>query len=206
MLRRFREILARARADGFAYVFKRALRVAYERINPPWHVLYWTPTANRSGIGTPVEARLRIVQSLSQLDEQERAALGQSVGSSAEPLFADRLTRGCVLSILFHQDRVAGTLFAVLGRQRPFQHVPLTNTDAMVLDARIDPAFRGRGLYAVLLDRTARELAAMSIERLYIDTPADNERSLKTFRRLGYHFLYRYRKVRGSYRISSVPL
>jgi RimJ/RimL family protein N-acetyltransferase len=83
----------------------------------------------------------------------------------------------------------------------------LTDGDSMVVDARIVPAFRGRGLYAVLLAHAADALRARKQERLYIDTLETNTASLRAYDKVGFRFLTRYRMSwRRQYRFAEAPL
>ncbi len=183
----------------------RLFEIARDRIVPPWHMLYWMPVAEAPDPPTNGPVMLRIVRTLGELNRSERQALERSVGASAIPIFERRLLQGNELYILFSGESVAGTMFLVFGRECPFQHTVLTDRDAMVLDARIDPKFRGRRLYAVFLSRSLASLKQNGAERLFIDCAERNKRSIRSFSRVGFQFLLRYRVRGGQYRFDTKP-
>jgi hypothetical protein len=212
------ELTARVRNDGFRFVFSRLLQVARDRVVPPWVLLYWIPVAeapefSRHGTaGSQNEGfrgvlsrllekvELRVVTRLDELSPNELRALEQSVGASAIPVFEQRLLQGMTLHLLLAGERVAGTIFFVFGRSQRFQHVVLTERDAMGLDGRIDPGFRGRGLYPVFLLLSIARLKESGVDRLFVDTTEDNDHAIRSFSSVGFRFLIRYRLKRGRYR------
>jgi len=143
---------------------------------------------------------LRVIKDLHELKPHEYQALQDNVGASAMPLYGQRLSQGAELHVLFAGQHVAGTLFFVFGGSHRFQHMVLTDRDAMALDGRIDPRFRGRGLYPVFLSLSISALHQKGIERLFIETSEHNEEAKRSFVCLGFHFLLKYKMSRGQYR------
>jgi len=217
-------LVIRLRHAGLRDAALAVFRQIRDRIYPPWYKLYWIAIPELSEIpncsnipagGTALNkyvARfidtvdLRIVSNLDELTEPELQALGQSVGASALRIFGQRLSRGVELHILFADGRVVGTVFYVLGRDHPFQHVVLTERDAMGLDGRIDFAYRGRGLYPVLLFLSMVHLSRRGIERLFADCTESNQEAARSFECVGFRFLMRYRLKSGGYVYDHKPL
>ncbi len=204
---RVAQLRQRIGSEDLGPVMRRAVAHLRDRVAPPPHLIYWTPTdAPGSGAMTTSGESLEVARDSESLAlvRGRLVAAGMADDDAAE--FDQRLAAGARFHALLVEGRFAGSLYTVPGSVTPFQHVVLTPLDAMVLDARIDPAFRGRGLYSILLSETLRALNAIGIQRLYIDTPASNERSLATFRRLGFRFLVRYRRRGSGYRFDRKPL
>jgi hypothetical protein len=144
--------------------------------------------------------KLRVVRNLGDLDSHQMAALTECVGTSALPVFRERLSKGVELHMLLSENRVVGTVFFVLGKSHSFQHIPLTERDAMGLDGRIDPAFRGRGLYPILLLVSLLDFKNRGIERVYTDCAEWNKETIRSFECVGFRYLLKYRLRRGFYR------
>ena len=215
---RISEISHRVQREGFRWCVKRLTEALRDRVLPPWSILYWLPIADkrepqvsttgpamteslRSLLSRLIQmVELRVVKDLHELKPHEYQALRDSVGASAIPLYEQRLSQGAELHVLFAGQHVAGTLFFVFGGSHRFQHMVLTDRDAMALDGRIDPRFRGRGLYPVFLSLSISALHQKGIERLFIETSEHNEEAKRSFVCLGFHFLLKYKMSRGQYR------
>jgi len=98
--------------------------------------------------------KLQTVKSLDDLAPHELQSLTECVGVSALPIFRQRLLQGVELHILFVEGRVVGTVFFVLGKTMRFSTWFC-----------IDQAFRGRGLYPVVTERTQKPYCSWEIER-----------------------------------------
>lgn len=208
MLHHLKEARARAKTQGWgavAILIGLALR---ERITNPWHVMYWIPTAQVNPVPLPEDASFVVLADPTrELDAARRRNLMDALGPRSDKQAEERLASGALLHVLFVGHMVAGTLFTVSGAARRFQHMVLTDGDSMVLDARIVPAFRGRGLYPVLLAHAAQALRAHGQDRLYIDTLETNTASLRSYAKVGFRFLTRYRMSwRRHYRFAESPL
>jgi GNAT superfamily N-acetyltransferase len=186
-------------------LIRQALR---ERMTNPWHLMYWIPTREVKAVPLPVGASFMVITNPArELNPAQHKALMDALGPRSDKQAEERLTNGALLHVLFVDAQVAGTLFTVSGAARRFQHMVLTDSDSMVLDARIVPAFRGRGLYAVLLAHAAQALPAYGQDRLYIDTLETNIASLRAYEKVGFRFLTRYRMSwRRHYRFAESPL
>ncbi|MGH7467405.1 MAG: GNAT family N-acetyltransferase [Longimicrobiales bacterium] len=207
MRQRLEEIRERVREHGIRPVAVLVWRVLRDRIRPPWNLLYWIPVAEGKSVSMPPGAEFVMISDRSKdLTPLQQEALNRSF--AADLMLADqRLARGAALHILFVDGRLAGTLFTVTGKTQRFQHILLTERDAMVLDARIVPAFRGKGLYPVLLARSVEALRAAQLERLYIETAETNTASLRSYDKVGFRYLGRHRPLgRERYRYSDRPL
>lgn len=203
---RLRTVVDRARDEGVGVVARQAWTVLRDTLAPPWHVVYWartdgTPDSMREGLSLE-----RVTENLDGLGARVRQTLDRDLSSRAMRLYLSRLERGASLFVLTLADDVAGVMFTVPGSRQPFQHVLLTRHDAMVLDARVWPAHRGKGLYRLFLSGVLQRLKADGIERLYIDTPETNVRSIRTFDQLGFEFLVKYRSRSRTYRYDASPL
>ena len=161
MIRHLQEARARAKEHGWGPVMiliKQALR---ERITNPWHLMYWIPTTEVNLIPLPPNASFVVITDLArELNPAQRKVLIEALGPGSDKQAEERLASGALLHVLRVGATVAGTLFTVSGAARRFQHMVLTDGDSMVLDARIVPAWRGRGLYPVLLAHSAHALRA----------------------------------------------
>jgi ribosomal protein S18 acetylase RimI-like enzyme len=208
MIRHLQEARERAKEHGWGPVMiliKQALR---ERMTNPWHLMYWIPTAEVNLAPLPVNASFMVITDPArELNPAQRKALSEALGPGSDKQAEERLASGALLHVLFVDGMVAGTLFTVSGAARRFQHMVLTDGDSMVIDARIVPAFRGRGLYPVLLAHAADALRADGQDRLYIDTLETNTASLRAYDKVGFRFLTRYRMSwRRHYRFAEAPL
>jgi hypothetical protein len=143
---------------------------------------------------------LQVVCNLEELDPHQEQLLLDFVGASALSVFKHRLSRGIKLHILFAEGQLVGTVFFVLGKQQPFQHVILTDRDAMGLDGRIVPAFRGRGMYPLILLLSIMHLRKQGVERLFADCAEWNRETTRSLECLGFRYLLKYKLVRGAYR------
>ena len=206
VLQRVSELTARVQNEGFLIVLSLMFKIVKERVIPSWQVLYWMPVVEAPGPPNHAALVLRVVRGLVELNANEYRALEHSVGASAVPIYQRRLSQGNELHILFAGERVVGTIFFVFGRYHPFQHAILTERDVMALDARIDPEFRGRGLYAVFLLLSIANLKQKGVDRLFISCSERNERSIHSFSRVGFRFLLRYRQRRYQYRFDRKPV
>lgn len=200
------ELVARIRNERLSSLFVRIFDEVRGLLITPWHVLYWIPLTAADRPLTRLGSELCVVKSVGDLCPAKQKALERSIGVSAMPIVEERLSQGVELHILFCEERVAGTLFIVFGRTHRFQHLVLTDHDAMVLDARIDPEFRGQGLYAIFLSQSIAWLRRQGIDRLFIDSSEHNDRSVRSFSKVGFRFLLRYRLKRGQYRFDQKPL
>lgn len=179
------------------------MREVCDRINPPWQCVFWISMAGFDAPPSDDQVSLRVVSDV--VDGEERAMLEHSLGAPAMAVFLSRLRNGCQLCVLVKDQAVAGTLFFVFGRSHRFQHLILTEQDAVILDARIDPKFRGQGLYAVFLNRSLNTLKNKGIERVFVATSEHNEPSLLALRRVGFRYLMRYKTCKGIYKYDVHP-
>jgi ribosomal protein S18 acetylase RimI-like enzyme len=204
--------------EGLLWFVSRSGKVLRESLCPPWVYLYWLPVAeavdlrasNTEQAGSDKfqgllsrllkGVELRAVTSLSDLKPQEYQALKESVGGSDIPVYERRLSQGVELHVLFIDQKVAGTISFVFGKTHRFQHAVLTDRDAMALDGRVDPKYRGRGLYPIFLSLSIEKLKQKGIERLFIDTNENNEEANRSFASVGFRFLLKFKTARGRYR------
>lgn len=218
------EIYARVREEGIAWFASRMVRKLKDWASPPWICLYWLPLSEATDLRNPAtkdggdeklralltrllkSVELKAVTALSDLKPQEYQALKDSVGASDIPVYERRLSQGIELHILFVDKKVAGTLSFVFGKTHRFQHVVLTDRDAMALDGRVDPKYRGRGLYPIFLSLAIERLREKGIERLFIDTNENNEEASRSFTSVGFRFLLRFRIEGGRYRFDREPV
>ena len=175
-----------------------------DRVCPPWHCLFWLPLSSLDGAPLDATLSLRVISEAAGL--AEITMLEKCLGPSAVSVFQARLRRGCHLCVLFKEQTIAGTLFFVFGRAHRFQHLALTEKDAVILDARINPEFRGQGLYPIFLRLSLATLQGRSVERVYVATSEQNEPSLRALRRAGFRYLMRYKIWMGFYRYDVDPL
>jgi len=212
------ETYDRIREEGLVWFVSRSGKMLRESLSRPWVYLYWLPVAEAIDLRTVNTKQagnakfqgllsrllkgveLRVVTSLSELKPQEYQALKDSVGGSDVPLYEERLSQGVELHVLFIDQKVAGTLSFVFGETHRFQHVVLTDRDAMALDGRVDPKYRGRGLYPIFLSLSIERLKQRGIERLFIDTNENNEEANRSFASVGFRFLLKFKLERGMYR------
>ena len=189
----------RLREQGPWSVLVRAFVVGRDAILPPAHLIYWLPLAGYPDSEVDTRVTLRVVtrENLKALNAEELAAVEANVGESSLPVIRERLDHGCELHILLYEGRVVGTRFFILGREHSFQHVVLTDRDAMDIDGRIRPEFRGRGLNPVFFYLNIRHLRKQGLERLYVACREDNQASVRSFARVGFRFLGKYRNWRG---------
>ena len=208
MIRHLQEARARAKEQGWGPVMILIRQALRERMTNPWHLMYWIPTTEVNTVPLPPNASFMVLKDPArELNPAQRKALIEALGPGSDKQAEERLASGALLHVLFVDELVAGTLFTVSGAARRFQHMVLTDGDSMVLDARIVPAFRGRGLYAVLLAHAAHALQAYGQDRLYIDTLETNTASLRAYAKVGFRFLTRYRMSwRRHYRFAEAPL
>lgn len=218
IIERLSEAYNRVLQEGFHWFIVRSGRALREWLWPPWVCLYWYPVSESSDVRSQRISRaggdkfhglltrllngveLRVVNNLDELKPEEYCALKDSIGGSDIPVYHERLSQGLELHILFIDRKVAGTLSFVFGRTHRFQHVVLTDRDAMALDGRVDPKYRGRGLYPIFLSLALEKLKEKGIERLYIDTNETNEEANRSFVSVGFEFLLKFRATRGRYR------
>ena len=208
MIHHLHEARARAKEQGWGPVMVLIRQALRERMTNPWHLMYWIPTTEVNLVALPVNASFMVMSNPArELTPAQRKALIEALGPRSDKQAEERLASGALLHVLFVDEMVAGTLFTVSGAARRFQHMVLTDGDSMVLDARIVPAFRGRGLYPVLLAHAAHALQAYGQDRLYIDTLETNTASLRAYAKVGFRFLTRYRMSwRRHYRFAEAPL
>ena len=218
LIEKIAEIYDRFKEEGLVWFVSRSGKVLRESISPPWVCLYWFPVAeavdlknsNTKQAGSDKfqgllsrllkDVELRVVTSLSTLKSQEYQALKDSVGGSDIPVYERRLSQGVELHVLFIDQKVAGTLSFVFGKIHRFQHVVLTDRDAMALDGRVDPKYRGRGLYRIFLSLSIENLKQRGIERLFIDANENNEAANRSYTSIGFRFLLKFKTERGRYR------
>lgn len=212
------EIYDRVKEEGLAWFVSRSGKVLRESLSPPWVCLYWLPVAeavdlkdsNAKHAGSDKfqglmsrlleSIELRVITSLNDLKPQEYQALKGSVGGSDIPVYERRLSQGVELHVLFIDQKVAGTLSFVFGKTHSFQHVVLTDRDAMALDGRVDPKYRGQGLYRIFLSLSIENLKQRGIERLFIDANENNEAANRSYSSVGFRFLLKFKTERGRYR------
>jgi len=208
------EVYNRIKGEGVVWSFKKISKILRDTIFPPWNHLYWLPLkeAMSSVRGSQAEElqygagrfngallELRVITNLSQLSDEEYQALTESVGHSDIPVYEQRFAKGVELHVLFIDKKVAGTISFVFGETHLFQHVVLTKHDAMALDGRIDPKYRGQGLYPTLLSLSIKSLIQRGVERLFIDTDENNEAANRSYSSVGFQFLLRYKLKSGGY-------
>ena len=208
MIRHLNEARARAKEQGWGPVMVLIRQALRERMTNPWPLMYWIPTTEVSLAPLPLNASFMVITDpVRELNPAQRKVLLEALGPGSDKQAEERLASGALLHVLLIDEMVAGTLFTVSGAARRFQHMVLTDGDSMVLDARIVPAFRGRGLYPVLLAHAADALRAHGQERLYIDTLETNTASLRAYDKVGFRFLTRYRMSwRRHYYFAEAPL
>lgn len=208
MIHHLREARARAKEQGWGPVMILIRQALRERVSNPWHLIYWIPTSRVNPVPLPANASFRVMSDPArELSTDQHKALLEALGPRSDKQAEERLASGALLHVLCVDDKVAGTLFTVSGAARRFQHMVLTDGDSMVIDARIVPAFRGRGLYSVLLAHAAQALHAYGQDRLYIDTLETNTASLRAYKKVGFRYLTRYRMSwRRHYRFAEAPL
>ena len=180
------------------------MREAVDRIHPPWQCLFWMPLSSFGEVSAVEGMSLRVISDCGE--EADLSTLERILGSSVVSVFRNRIGQGCQLHILYKQQVVAGTLFFVFGLTQRFQHIVLTEQDAVILDARIDPAFRGQGLYPIFLQLSLDSLKGKNIERVFVVTSEHNEPSLRALRRIGFRYLMRYKTWMGLYKFDAKPL
>lgn len=191
------------RQEGLGYTSRKVIREVFDRVNPPWQCVFWMPMSEY--VNSPADDRvsLRVICKFDGGVEQEM--LEKSFEVSAMSVLASRLRNGCQLCVLLKGQVVAGTLFFVFGRNHRFQHLILTEQDAVILDARIAPRFRGQGLYSVFLHLSLSTMNGKGIERVFVQTSEHNEPSLHALRRVGFRYLMRYKTYLGMYRYDVSP-
>lgn len=218
LIEKIAEIHGRFKDEGLVWFVSRSGKMLKESLCPPWTCLYWLPVGEAvdlrsssakqddsdKSLGSlsrlPEGLKLRVVRSLSELKPQEYQALKESVGGSDIPVYERRLSQGIELHVLFIDQKVAGTLSFVFGETHRFQHVVLTDHDVMALDGRVDPKYRGRGLYPIFLSLSIEKLKQRGIERLFIDTNENNEAANRSYASLGFRFLLKFKTESGRYR------
>jgi len=179
------------------------MREVMDRINPPWQCVFWMPM---SEFEAPLPDDGTSFRAISEfIADGEQAMLADRLGASTLSVFLARVRNGCQLCLLLKEQAIAGTLFFVYGRSHRFQHLVLTEQDAVILDARIDPEFRGQGLYPVLLNFSLGTLKRKEVERVFVATSENNEPSLRALRRVGFRYLMRYKTCAGIYKYDVRP-
>jgi ribosomal protein S18 acetylase RimI-like enzyme len=201
LLRRIRDSLER---EGARSTASKVLRGLVDRVVPPRQCLFWMPLSGHKCTPSEGSVSLRVV--FEPAAEVDLAMLEKSLGPSTVSVFRTRLAQRCQLCVLAQGDTLAGTLFFVFGRDRPFQHLALTERDAVILDAWISPQLRGRGLYSIFLDLALSTLKGKGIERVFVATSERNQPSLRALRRVGFRYLLRYRTGMGIYTYDEHPL
>ena len=200
-LRRVKESLGQ---EGIRPTARKVVREVFDRVYPPWQCLFWMPLSSHASAPPADGISLRVISEFS--GDTEFAVSEERLGGSVMSVYQMRLQRGCQLCVLFTGRTVAGTLFFVLGRAHRFQHVVLTDEDAVILDARINPEFRGQGLYPIFLNLSLATLSSKAVERVFVATSEHNEPSLRALRRVGFRYLMRYRTWMGRYTYDVDPL
>jgi hypothetical protein len=175
-----------------------------DRIHPPWQCLFWIPLSSFGGFPVVQGITLRVIFNCA--GGSDLLALERILGAATVSVFRRRLEKGCQLNILYKEQDVAGTLFFVFGRTQTFQHVVLTDKDAVILDARIDPLFRGQGLYSIFLRLSLDSLKGKSIERVFVATSEHNEPSVRALHQVGFRCITRYKSWMGIYKYDAKPL
>lgn len=188
-----------ARRYGWRRAAERSLAVLRERLLPPWERLYWIPAAEVAPIPAPPDARLRVARRPEELGHPQWCELSAQVGPRACELYRERVSRGCELHLLELDGRIAGSQFFIPGTLQPFQHVVLTERDALLMDVRIHREFRGRGLAPLFYSLSVQDLARRGCERVFGAASVHNTPSLRTFERVGFRHLVDYRFRRGRY-------
>jgi hypothetical protein len=208
MLRHWREARARAKEQGWGPVMSLIKRALRTRITNPWFLMYWIPTSEIRLVPLPANASFVVLTDPKrELTVTQQKALTEALGPGSITQAEARLARGARLNVLFVDDMVAGTVFTVSGAAQRFQHMVLTDADSMGFDGRMIPAFRGRGLFPVLLTQMIHALHAQRQERFYADVLATNTATIHTFEKIGLRYLTRYRlSRRGRYRFVEKPL
>lgn len=217
LIQKATESYDRIMQEGFLWLLWKSWKMLRDFVCPPWNCLYWIPvsesicTITSANIYTPSSDKaqsleVRVFASLSELRPQEYQALIESVGASDIPVYETRLAEGVELHVLFIGEKVAGTLSFVFGKTRNFQHVVLTDRDAMALDGRIDRKHRGRGLYRTFLILSIAKLKSKGIERLFIDTNENNLPANRAYKGTGFRSLVRYKTRWGRYRFDIKPI
>jgi ribosomal protein S18 acetylase RimI-like enzyme len=199
----FRRVRESLKQGGLGWTARKVMREVIDRFYPPWQCLFWMPLSDLDRAPSDGRVSLRVISELAE--DVKLAMLKRGLGASAVSVFQARVKRGCQLCVLFRGETIAGTLFLVLGRAHSFQHHVLTEHDAVILDARIDPEFRGQGLYPILLKLSLGTLKGKEIERVFVATSEHNEPSLRALRRVGFRYLMRYRTWMGIYKYDVCP-
>jgi ribosomal protein S18 acetylase RimI-like enzyme len=200
-VRRFKECIGQ---EGVGATASKVIKEIVDRIHPPWQCLFWMPLSGFEGVPAVDGVSLRVISDRG--GDADLSVLERILGSSTVSVFRTRLAQGCQLHILYKEQAVAGTLFFVFGRTQGYQHVVLTERDAAILDARVDPAFRGQGLYPIFLRLSLDSLRGKDIERVFVATSEHNEPSLRALRRVGFRYLMRYKTWMGLYKCDPKPL
>lgn len=200
VLKRLREELAQR---GLGETRRKVWHALADHLRSPWYCLLWISL--KEFVPQAFEAnRLQVVVRLE--DEPVVAQLKQRFDEATLNVFKRRLANGCHLHVLFRDGAIAGTLFVVFGKNRPFQHVTLTDRDAAILDSHIQPEFRGQGLYAVLLNASLRAAKDVGVERMFVATTESNLPSLRALHRVGFRHLLKYRISGREYWYDTEPL
>jgi ribosomal protein S18 acetylase RimI-like enzyme len=200
-LRRFRESLER---EGVRATARKVLREFMDRVFPPRQCLFWIPLESHDCRPSDGSVSLRVVSE--HAGNVDLLMLERDLDPSTLSVFRTRLARGCQLCVLSRGDALVGTLFFVFGRAHPFQHVVITERDAVILDAWISPPMRGQRLYPIFLDLALATLKEKGIERVFVATSERNQPSLRALRRVGFRYLLRYRTRMGIYTYDVDPL
>ena len=190
----------RLRNEGLWSVGKRALTLLQEAIFPTTYLIYWLPISEVPDPGDHDHLELRVVSDISSVDPQDLKAIEENVGHASLPVIQHRIAHVAELHVLLYDGNVIGTRFFIMGVRHAFQHVILTEFDSMDIDGRINPEFRGRGLNPLFFRMNIAHLRRQGILRLYVACSDNNEASIRSFVRVGFRFLARY-KVRCGYHI-----
>lgn len=208
MIRHLREARARAKAQGWGPVLILIGQALRNRIANPWHVIYWMPTTEVSPPPLPPNGSFMVITDPArELNPARHKALMEALGADSSKQAEQRLASGARLHVLFVDDRVAGYFFSVSGAVRRFQHVVLTDVDSVGIDGRVQPEFRGQGLFPILMAHGIHALRGSGQERFYADALETNTASRRTLEKIGCRSLTRYRMSwRRHYRYSDAPL
>jgi len=196
----------RIRRDGLRAAFAKAAQVLRDRIAPPAETFYWLPVSEAAQIDLPPHGCLRVIRSLGELTSAERLAVERSIGAASVEIWRERLARGLEAHLLFIDERLAASRFVIWGTAHPFHHVLLTPKDTMSMDLRVDPDFRGQGAATAFFSQSLQDLARRGCERAYATVAVNNEPANRTFLRLGFRPLVRWRHGRGGYRYEKDPV
>lgn len=196
----------RMRREGARAAFARAARVVRDRLAPPAETFYWLPVREALRLDLPPGGSLCVIRALDELREAQRLAVERSIGAASVRIWRERLAQGVEAHLLFVGDRLAVSRFVIWGTSHAFHHVLLTPKDTMSMDLRTDPDFRGQGAATAFFSQSLQDLARRGCERAYATVAVNNEAANRTFLRLGFRPLVRWRRIRGGYRYEKDPI